>query len=620
MTKHILVFIFVGLSTVLFNSCEKYLDKAPESGLTEEEVFTNYLNFKQFFDSVYDGQFYTYVSISQTYNWYNFNIKLAIYMYFIQWGQKYTWESLTDLSDVGRLEFAQPIKSGNIASDTYKFIWSGAHRPIFKAMWIVIRTCNVALEKIHMLKNVDEEIINDFKAQAHFIRAFAHMELLRVFGGMPYITKSIGSEDPWDYVRLSRHETLLKIAADCDTAVYFFEKAGKMRRDPGPGHVGHLSDPLQARPNGVTAKAFKSRALLWAASPWNNKNGNTDWENAAKASWEAIQTAEQYEYDLLPASQYKDNYIGTTYTNEQLWGWYAGTFAYNSGARGSLVNGVFANSTGGYSGENPTQNCVDKFETKWGDPLNTEEDRAAAIALGHYHEQDPYANRDPRFYHDIIYNTAPLTGYGEARIYYEMTPNGVVWGQLVNPAYIAITKTGYYNRKRWGEESTLNRIRPMYTDPIIRLAELYLNYAEAANEAYGPNTPAPNATMTALQAINKIRNRVEMPDVLPRYTTDKDLFRERIKNERTVELCFENFYFYDIRRWMDAPKVMANAPLIAMDIEKVPVSEEYPTGFKYTRVPMPANRQSQWKDAMYTFPFLPEDEYKMKLFEPNPQW
>ena len=59
------------------------------------------------------------------------------------------------------------------------------------------------------------------------------------------------------------------------------------------------------------------------------------------------------------------------------------------------------------------------FETKWGDPLNTQADRDAATALGHYNEQDPYANRDPRFYIDIIYNTAPIPGYATAKIYFE---------------------------------------------------------------------------------------------------------------------------------------------------------------------------------------------------------
>ncbi|MCE5348209.1 MAG: RagB/SusD family nutrient uptake outer membrane protein [Bacteroidales bacterium] len=620
MKKYIII-LFFGLSSIILNSClEDYLDKAPESGLSEDEVFSKYLNFKQYFNSVYDGQVYFEgINGGQLKGWYNYNLKTTFYMYFVQWGQKYTWESMTDMSDVGRLEFAQPIKSGNIAADIYKFITSGAHRPILRSMFIVIRTCNLTLQNIGKLKSTNQEDIDDFIAQAHFVRAYAHFELMRIWGGMPYITKVIGPDDQWDMPRLSRHETLLKVAADLDTAALYFEKAGRMRRDAGPGQVGHLSDPDQARPNGVAAKAIKSRALLYAASPLNNEMGQTDWEEAAKASWEAIEIAEQYGYGLLSAADYKKNYIGTTYTNEQLWGWYAGTFGYSG--IGALDNGVFAGSKGGNSGECPTQNTVDKFETKWGDPLNTQAERDAAAALGHYNEQDPYKDRDPRFYIDIIYNTAPIPGFGTAKMYYEMTPNGAKYSELLDRNYIAISYTGYYQRKRWGEQSIKNKTTPQYTDPIIRLGELYLNYAEAANEAYGPNTPAPNSSMTAVQAINKIRNRIGQADVLPQFTANKDIFRARIKNERTIELCFEGgHYYHDIRRWKDAPAVMTGGPLIAMDVEKVPVSGTYPTGYKYTRMPMPANRQSQWKDAMYFIPFLPEDAYKMKNFVQNEQW
>lgn len=620
--KKIIIILFLVLSTFVLNSClEDYLDKAPEAGLSEEQVFTNYRNFRDYFDAVYEGEYdFEGVLGGQLAGWFDYNLKTTFYGYFVQWGQKYTWESMTDMSDIGRLEFPQPIKAGNMGADVYKFIYSGAHRPIMRSMFFAIRICNTTLNKIDRLQNASQEDIDDLIAQAHFVRAYAHFELVRIWGGMPYITHVIGGDDEWDIPRLSRHESYMKIAADLDTAAIYFDKARRMRRDSGPGMVGHLDSPDQAKPNGVAAKAFKGRALLYAASPLNNEKGQSDWVEAAKANWEAIQIAEQYGYALLDSADYKMNFIGAKYTNEQIWGYYSGAFAYNNSKTRTITNSIFAGGSNAFSGENPTQNTVDKFETKWGDPLDTQEDRIAAAALGHYNEQDPYENRDPRFYFDIIYNTAPLPGYGTAKMYYEMTPNGLEYSELLNQKYIGISHTGYYQRKRWGEASVKNKITPHYTDPIIRLAELYLNYAEAANEAYGPNTAAPNASMTPVQAINKVRNRVGQPDVLPKFTTNKELFRSRIKNERTVELCFEIHYYHDIRRWKDAPKTMGGAPLIAMDVEKVPVSEAYPTGYKYTRTPMPANRQSQWKDAMYFLPFLPEDAYKMKNFEMNEPW
>lgn len=609
------IFFAAALVPVIMASCkEDFLDKSPESGLTTSEVFGKYDNFKRFFDTIYEG---TKLDGS---TWRDYNIKTAFSLYFNFWDQKYTLESLTDMSDMGRMMDAQVVKAGSVSAVINKMTYDQARRPILGSMFQIIRICNMSLANIDLLKDVNPADINDFKGQAHFIRAFAHFTLFRLWGPMPYLTTVIGAEDPWDIARLSKRETLVHIAADMDSAATFFEKAELMRRDPGPGVAGHLNSPNQFRPSGVAAKAMKGRALLYAASPLNDEQGVKDWEAAAVANWEAIKIAEQFGYDLLPLVDYKKNYIGTTYSNEQLWAWYAGTKTYNTGDLSGLNNGIFGSSKTSFSGESPTQNTVDKFETKWGEPLNTAADRQAATAAGHYNEQDPYANRDPRFYIDIIYNTAPIPGYNKAQIYYETVDGAAKYGQLLDQSYFGITKTGYYLRKTWGEQSVNNKTTPQYTDPIIRLGELYLNYAEAANEAYGPSGMAPGATMTALQALNKIRKRAEMPDVLPAYAGSKDALRARIKNERTIELCFEgSHYYHDIRRWKDAPEVMTGT-LMGVDIEKVPVSKAYPTGFRYTRQPLPSVRQVKWKEAMYYLPFNTDDTYKMSKFTPNAVW
>jgi hypothetical protein len=516
----------------------------------------------------------------------------------------------------------QTLKSGQVSAFVNKFTYDRARRPILGSMFTAIRICNMTLENIHMLE-ADQVIIDDYTAQAHFVRAFAHFELFRIWGPMPYITQVLGTDDEWDIPRLTKHETLLRIAADMDTAATFFAKANLMRRDnPVPGAPGHLTNADQALPNGVAAKAFKSRALLYAASPLNNELGAKDWENAAVASWEAIQVALQYGYELLPAAKYKDNYVGVAYTNEQLWGYNYGNWNWDNGNQQGIVNGVFGNSKSSWSGECPTQNFVDKFETKDGYPLNTQADRDAATAAGKYKEQDPYANRDPRFYIDIIYNQASnIIGWSgaKAQIWYQMVNGAAQYGQLVDQSYLGITRTGYYTRKRWTESSVNNKVSKNVTDPIIRLGELYLNYAEAANEAYGPNGSAPGASLSSLQAVNLIRARIGQPEVLAKYTASKDEFRLRVKNERNIELSFEGHYYFDIRRWKDAPVCYAG-PLMGVDIEKVTVSATYPTGFKYTRYALSSDRQTNWKDAMYYLPFNTEDTYKMKNFVSNEVW
>lgn len=605
-------FVFILLVMFLTVSCLDYLDQAPEAGLTQDEVFSKYDNFRLFFDAVYDGTSYDPQARLA-----DFNIKTSYSLYFSRSDLRHTWESLTETADMGRIQ-RQVIKLGQIESNLH---WFTTHRvaPILKSMFIVIRICNMTLENIHKLKNVDTKVIDDFKAQAYFVRAYSHFALFRMFGRMPYINHTIGPDDQWDMVRLSNHATLINIAADLDTAYLYFEKAGKIRRDPGPGLPGHLNDPDQWRPNGVAAKALKGRVLLYAASPLSNELGKTDWEEAAKANWEAIKLAEQYEYDLLSLADYKDNFVGAKYSNEQIWAWNLGPATYSHAIHTQLINGVFRGTTGA-TGENPTQNMVDRFETAWGDPLYSATERQAAEALGHYSEQNPYVNRDPRLDIVVIYNTQNVTGYGPAQIYYEMVNGIPEYGELLNQSFPGITQTGYYQRKIWGEQSVKNRITSNYTDPLIRLTELYLNYAEAANEAYGPSVPAPGSTMSAVDAINKIRNRVGMVPVQNRFTTSSEVFQERIKNERAVELYGEGHRFFDIRRWKDAP-VLMSTPLQGVDIEKVPVSPDYPTGFKYTRKILPANRQVAWlSDAQYYFPFPIEEENKMFNFQPNPRW
>jgi hypothetical protein len=153
----------------------------------------------------------------------------------------------------------------------------------------------------------------------------------------------------------------------------------------------------------------------------------------------------------------------------------------------------------------------------------------------------------------------------------------------------------------------------------MRLTELYLNYAEAANEAYGPSTPAPGATMNAIDAINFVRARIGMVAIQPQFTSSTEVFRERIKNERNVEMAYEGHYYFDIRRWKDAPQAYAG-PIMGVDVEKVPVTAEYPTGFKYTRIALEALRQTAWKDEMYYLPFNQQDNFKMRGFVPNGVW
>jgi hypothetical protein len=612
-------------------SCLKqYLDKAPEQGLPEAQIFTKLDNFKSFFDAVYAG---TYIW-NGVYD--DYNIKVCFPFYWDCWDQKYSIESVSDAADMGRYMEGHAWKSGNMSQTIVnKMTYDGVRNPVLQSCFMDIRISNIALKNVDRIQDASDADKNDLKGQAYFVRALCHFTLFHWWGPMPYLTTVIGPNDQWDIPRLSKHETCIRIAQDFDSAYYFFNLASKVRRDPPLGTPGHLSYSAYQmyRPNGMAALGFKSRALLTAASPLNNELGVADWQNAAKASWEALKLAQDNGLILLSSANRYLNYYGADITDEDLWSWSAGSLAWNMGNwtnvtnRGNgqtFYNGVFGASTGSNSGICPSQNFIDKYETSFGEPLNTQADRDAATAAGHYNEQNPYVNRDPRLALDNITNQSPCVGYlnGLAQIYYDNSSGKTVYSELLNQSYLGITRTGYYVRKVWWNNSTKNQVSSIFADPLCRLAELYLNYAEAANEAYGPNTAAPGAAITAVQAINAVRTRVGMPNVLPAYTVSIDAFRPRIKNERNIELSWEGFYFDDIRRWMDLQTIMSST-IIGMDIEKLAAGYDpvaYPIGFRHKRIALSQDRQPVWKPQMFYLPFDISDNLKMKNFIPNPLW
>ena len=608
-----IIILVILLFAVLFSGCLKdYLDKSPNSGILDQDVFVKYTNLRSYFYRVYDGKNGTN----------DYNIRLTYPLNFVRWGNNFTLETTTDLSSASKNKKNDLVFKQGSCSMINDFVNNAGQRPILEAMFSVIRICNTTLANINLLKDGTANDKNDMIAQAFFVRGYAHFEVVKFWGGMVYVTKVLGVDDNWNIPRLTPHETLLRVAADMDSSVVYFKKANRMRRDPITAIENNPNKdfPDIDKPNGVAAVAFKARVLLYAASPLNNELGQQDWTNAAKANLEALQVAKQYGYGLVSKANYKTNYVGT-YTNEAIWSYYAGGLGNQT--LGSLINPIITDNSSA-SPECPTQNAVDRFETILGDPLNTDNDRAAAVQNGHYKEQDPYANRDPRLSIDIMYNTGYCPGYGTplntAPIY--TTNNGTVNSDLLNIGkYPGVTNTGYYNAKRWNGGTNKAAIGGDYTDPLIRVAELYLNYAEAANEVSGPKTAVAGANITAEEAINIVRTRVGMPNVLAAFTGNKDDFRKRIKNERVVELCFEgSHYFFDIRRWKDAPALMGGGNLVKMDIEKVAVSAQYPTGYMYTRNLLESVYQSTWKDEMYYLPFPISYTYVMKNFVFNKYW
>ena len=604
---------FIGVS-----GCN-FLDVDPELGLSDEEVFGSYSAFRKYFDWIYESN-----------GGKNMERVLIAYPFYYDLFQQYSfsWYNTTDIADAGKMGVTQQyFKQGSLTQDFLEKVTfdtgKADNKPIAKAMFSTIRRCNMTMAHIDECLNITEDQKNDLLGQAFALRGFAHFTLCRLFGGMPYLDHVIEADEEWDLPRLSTHETLTRAAADLKTGYEMMAAAGVARRNTPENLVSGTVDEI----NGIAAIGIRSRALLYAASELHNEKGQEDWVTAAEAAAEALKAALDAGFTLLPLAQYTDNFYGKQMTNETIWSW-----SYKAKNNHANFVGILAypqSGRAGSSGVCPTQNFVDRYETAYGEPLVTEEDKAAAIAAGHYNPQNPYADRDPRLNLTIVHDgsaNAAATGkviniyYDPAKKSYPVTKLsgvnvtfGIDWGSKDNGTQ-GYSSTGYYCKKYWDGKFGTKGTSHYHIDPIVRVAELYLNYAEAVNEAYGPNGTAGGLDLTAVQAINIIRNRVGQPDVLEKYTADKNSFRERIRNERGIELAFEgHHYYYDIRRWKTAPELMGKT-LYGMYVESIKKSAEYPIGRKFEVRPLPNNRQCVWKDYMYYLPFPDSEAYKLKNF------
>lgn len=464
-------FILIVLLLAGFGACN-YLDVSPDLGISEEDIFSTYKNYSNFLDAAFRRE---YPGAANNVN--ARNLKLAAPYWIDQSPMRWTLEGcITDACVCGR-KLARAMRSGSMSDETANRLTTATgYRPIMKVMFEIIRITNTSIANIDMLQDATDAQRNDLLARAYFARGMAHFTLCRYFGGMPYIDTKLGADDEWDMARLSGHDTYVRCAEDFGRAADYYRAAGLMRRDARPGEAEHLSSPDMWYANGCAALAMKGRALLYAASPLHNALGEEDWRLAAEACGEAIAAAEDAGFEMLPKEQWTDNFMNVQYTNEQLWCYSVGNIALSNSRFYGRYGRAQCNNQNNASGICPTQNFVDRFETIWGDPLDTEEDRAAAVALGHYNDQDPYADRDPRFDLTILHDgskvgsknvtvniykntkgTWPTTTIGNAKNF------GAEWE--ADPLR-GTTRTGYYLNKGWNGERGNTAYR--HSDPHTR--------------------------------------------------------------------------------------------------------------------------------------------------------
>lgn len=476
-----ITYISLILLSLIFISCDDFLDRKPLDKMTEEDVFND------------EALLTAYVNAC--YNAYPTGFEEA--MMSSTTDETYTRHGKESSIIVSRGEMTADnittFDSGRFSNFNY---WEKAYE--------YLRNVNIYFEKIDKA-TVSEDLKSRLTGEMKFIRAFIYSNLIWRFGGVPIITRSysMGEED-YSVTRNTYDECVEFILSDLNDA------------------ITRLPDKMEGTNSGRACadacKALKARVLLYAASPLNNPNNEqSKWQKARDASLEILQLPG---YEL--ASDYRSIFFESN--NEVI---FRREYTKANGHRMNLYNSP--NGYDGWGGNCPLQNLVDDYEMK-------ATGKKPAEAGSGYDPANPYEGRDPRFYASILYNGAMYRG----RAVEVFIPKGKDSSQGDVGSWNT-SLTGYYLYKFIDENQPLSETN---TQPWVyfRLAEFYLNYAES--QYYLGNEDECRA------AINKVRSRkgVEMPLV----TETGVRLLEKLRNERRIELSFENHRYFDLRRWLIA--------------------------------------------------------------------
>lgn len=516
-------------------------------------------------------------------------------------------------------------------------------------MYLAIRQANVALQSLPIATFTDATLKEKLTGEAYFLRAYYYQQLVRFYGGVPLISKPYGLNEDYTIARSSYEECVKFIISDLDNAIKLLD--GK--------------STVAGRATKISAMALKARVLLYAASDIHDATalkaksptlGNftnlellayTSGDRAAR--WAAAKTAAKavldatagYKLNLtapVSAAEGTANYMSIAMGGQSAVGDASATSelifqrthtglytAEDNWPLGGIHYGI-NNGPNGYhnwAGNTPIQNLVDDYEMMDGSKFDwTKTEQKAA----------PYANRDPRFYATVLYDGAiwkprPSDVVGLDPVnqvqtgYYDDGAGGKVNGIDTRESAVENwngSRTHYYTRKfidanpGLADNQSSAQVIPW---PFIRVTEMALSYAEAALET--------GDEAEALKWVNRIRFRAGMPAV-----TDKgDALRQRIRNERRVELVYEEHRYHDARRWLIAPTTVGRG-IKAINIDAKLKAGAKPLkpykfdkntyNYTYTVVDNTENETRKWLDKMYFRPLSRDEISRNSKLVQNP--
>lgn len=517
---------------ICFSSCESYLDKSPQSDIEENDAFKNFISFQGFVEEMYN----CITDYNKTGAWNNYLFADEVLN-----NSPYAF-------DLGNYWYQdRPFYNTSVGINTGL---DSRTKRVWPLCWYGIRKANMGLSKLDLLTDATQEEKNLIKGQCLFFRGWFHFELMRYWGGLPYIDKFLLPADNLNLPRLSYRETALKAAEDFKAA------AELLPVDWDQTVVGQrtLGNNRQ-RINKIYALGFLGKDLLYAASPMMNEEstGNASFDvelckQAADVFGKVLDICNTTgAYQLLGWDNWTDNF----------WVWSPGNRVLPGGTEAIMEPTVYMPSRvkystvygtlptqfgGGYAGvEVPAHSFVKNYGMANGLPID---DPASG-----YNPNDPWTGREPRFYKDIIIDGDQLVVSAEggddryAQLYNGGRHRATTGGSI----------TGYYYKRfspigcnPWDKK--LDYFQAYV--PYLRLADIYLMYAEAVLQGYGSaSSTSTTLNFSAEQAVNSIRNRAQLPDLTPKYAGTKEALMESIIRERAVELAFEAHRFCDLRRW-----------------------------------------------------------------------
>ena len=426
--------------------------------------------------------------------------------------------------------------------------WSAYNNPdnAWSTMYAAIHNANNFLKVSDTITYIQYKIVDPtyfatittdmkyYRLDSRFFKAFFHYELWKRYGEIPIVNNLMTLEESLALTRQKTEAIRTYILGELDAII------PELKVTWESAYMGRITKGA--------ALALKCRVLLFAASPLNN-NGQYNTALCAQAAAAAKEVIDLNVYNLN--INYRNLFLTTTAANTEIildyrnansnymekWNYLAGgnrLYAFNVGISATC----------------PSQNLVDAYEMTNG--------IAITDASSGYDPQNPYVNRDPRLALTVLTNNS-------------------LWNDSTVKAYVGgidgigknnATTTGYYLKKFVQEKINLTtNLTASHVWHIFRYGEILLNYAEAMNEAYGPDVVPANYTLSARAALNLIRARtgVAMPAIAAGISQVD--FRGKVRNERRIELAYEGHRFWDVRRWMIGAQT-ENAPLKGMRITK----------------------------------------------------